>query len=129
MPILTDRNSPRIPLDWMHRPEVLEMTNRQFRNASRLMFALFRSTKVHRIQQHAKIRARLVRHFGHMCVYCGDETSPLQIEHIVPLSRGGGWNYENLTLACGPCNRRKRTRTAAEFGFPHIQKLAERERA
>jgi hypothetical protein len=45
----------------------------------------------------------------------------LQVEHIVPRARGGSDRVSNLTLACTPCNERKGTQTAAEFGFPLIQ--------
>ncbi|MGH2583804.1 MAG: HNH endonuclease [Dehalococcoidia bacterium] len=35
---------------------------------------------------------------------------PLQIEHIVPLGRGGTTVEDNLWLACGSCNAHKGTR-------------------
>ncbi len=63
---------------------------------------------------------RLVQFWGERCAYCGVSGSRLQVEHIVPASRGGSDHVSNLTVACGPCNRRKFTRTAAEFGFPDI---------
>ena len=43
---------------------------------------------------------------GDPCAYCGDR--PVGVDHIVPLVAGGGDEWENLTSACGPCNRRKR---------------------
>lgn len=67
---------------------------------------------------------RLVAFWGPACVYCGEESGTLEIEHIVPLARGGSDDFTNLTLACKPCNLQKRTQTAAEFGFPHIQEKA-----
>jgi len=51
---------------------------------------------------------------------------PLQVEHIVPRTRGGSDRVSNLTLACNPCNQRKGAQTAAEFGFPQIQAQAQR---
>lgn len=52
--------------------------------------------------------------------------APLEVEHIVPKARGDSDHESNLTVACAPCNRRKRTKTAAEFGFPHIHEKAMR---
>ena len=49
---------------------------------------------------------------------------PLQIEHLTPKARGGSNRVSNLTLACEPCNVRKGTQTAAEFGFPDLQAQA-----
>ena len=46
---------------------------------------------------------------------------PLELEHIVPKSRGGSNRASNLTLACHACNQRKGQQTAAEFGFPQVQ--------
>jgi 5-methylcytosine-specific restriction endonuclease McrA len=40
------------------------------------------------------------------CRGCGD-TSELQFDHIIPVSRGGAAVPENLQILCGPCNRRK----------------------
>jgi len=58
------------------------------------------------------------------CAYCDAHGVPLEIEHIVPTSRGGSNRASNLTLACHACNRRKGQHTAAEFGFPEVQAKA-----
>ncbi len=68
----------------------------------------------------------LVAFWGDQCVYCGASECDLQIEHIVPVVRGGSDDLTNLTLACQPCNAKKRTKTAEEFGHPHIHELAAR---
>ena len=49
---------------------------------------------------------------------------PLQVEHLTPRARGGSNRVSNLTLACEPCNVKKGTQTAAEFGFPDLQAQA-----
>lgn len=40
------------------------------------------------------------------CSYCG-EAGPVELDHIIPLSRGGAHREGNLTPACRPCNRSK----------------------
>jgi 5-methylcytosine-specific restriction endonuclease McrA len=71
-----------------------------------------------------EVRAYLLEKWGRACAYCGARNVPLQVEHIVPRARGGSDRVSNLTLACAPCNERKGTQTAAEFGFPLVQAQA-----
>jgi 5-methylcytosine-specific restriction endonuclease McrA len=49
------------------------------------------------------------------CQYCGGFAD--SIDHIVPRSRGGQHEWENVAAACRPCNLRKRDRTPAEAGM------------
>lgn len=44
--------------------------------------------------------------FAVPCVYCGD-TAPTEVDHIVPVSRGGLSEWYNLVPACFLCNREK----------------------
>jgi len=70
------------------------------------------------------LREYLLEKWQRMCAYCGKKAVPLQIEHIVPRSRGGSDRASNLTLACEACNVRKGTKTAEEFGYLEIQAQA-----
>lgn len=69
-----------------------------------------------------EVREYLLEKFGRKCAYCGKENVPLEIEHIVPRSRGGSNRVDNLTIACHECNQKKGNKTAKEFGYPNIQK-------
>ena len=71
-----------------------------------------------------EVREYLLEKFSRKCAYCQAENVPMQIEHIVPRSRGGSNRISNLTLACAPCNLKKGTRTAEEFGHPGVQRQA-----
>jgi 5-methylcytosine-specific restriction endonuclease McrA len=68
-----------------------------------------------------EIREYLLEKWGRRCADCEKADLPLQVEHMQPRSRKGSNRLINLTLACEPCNRRKGTLTAAEFGFPNLQ--------
>ena len=52
---------------------------------------------------------------GHRCAYCG--ASATTIDHVLPRSRGGATSWENIVMACRPCNFMKRDRTPAEAGM------------
>jgi 5-methylcytosine-specific restriction endonuclease McrA len=71
-----------------------------------------------------EVREYVLEKWCRRCAYCGATDVPLQVEHIVPRARGGSDRVRNLTLACAPCNTRKGTQTAAEFGHPAIQAQA-----
>lgn len=73
-----------------------------------------------------EVREYLLEKFERKCAYCGAKNVPLEIEHIIPKSRGGSNRVSNLTMACNPCNQKKGNQTAEEFGHPHVQKLAKR---
>jgi len=71
------------------------------------------------------VREYLLEKFQRACVYCGETGIPLEVEHIIPKSRGGTNQISNLTLACNSCNTNKGSRTASEFGYPNVHKLAQ----
>ena len=71
------------------------------------------------------VREYLLEKFQRACVYCGVTNVPLEVEHIIPKSRGGTNRISNLTLACNSCNTTKGTKTASEFGYPQVHKLAQ----
>jgi len=73
-----------------------------------------------------ELREYLLEKWQRKCAYCGAKDLPLQVEHIVPKTRGGSDRASNLTLSCERCNQKKGTLTAAEFGFPNIQKQAQK---
>ena len=71
-----------------------------------------------------EVREYLLEKWKRKCVYCGKQNIPLEVEHIIPKSRGGSDRVSNLTIACHRCNQKKGNKTAAEFGYPRIQKQA-----
>jgi len=73
-----------------------------------------------------ELREYLLEKWGRCCAYCKATGVPLQVEHIVPRSRGGSNRASNLTLACGICNQKKGAMTAEEFGHPDVQAQARR---
>lgn len=53
-----------------------------------------------------RLRFEIFKRDGFTCQYCGGKppTVILHVDHVVPVSQGGGSNAENLTTACRDCN-------------------------
>ena len=63
------------------------------------------------------LKQRLMRRQNNTCVYCAHRriARSFEIDHIVPVVRGGTNNFDNLQVICRPCNQRKGIQTDAEF--------------
>jgi len=61
------------------------------------------------------IRRALIRMQKSTCQLCGAHGHKviIEIDHIIPIARGGTNNFDNLQLLCRTCNRKKGTRIAA----------------
>ena len=56
---------------------------------------------------------------GSTCQYCGRRRtrSELNLDHVVPRSRGGSTSWENVVCSCVACNLRKGGRSPDEAGM------------
>lgn len=63
------------------------------------------------------LKQRLMRRQGNTCMYCGYRrtAASMDIDHIIPVVRGGSNNEDNLQVICRPCNQRKGLQTDEEF--------------
>ena len=61
--------------------------------------------------------AGLIDRDGPRCVWCGAEPwrRDLTLEHVLPRSRGGRTEDENLVVACRRCNRARRSRPVVAY--------------
>lgn len=113
---------------WVNRlQKLIPLTHISYENV-KFDTQLMRNSEISGIEyqqgalQGYEIREYLLEKFGRKCCYCGKENIPLEIEHIIPKSRGGTNRIDNLCLACHECNQKKGNMTAEEFGYPDIQK-------
>lgn len=53
-----------------------------------------------------ELRWAVFRRDGYACLHCGSESN-LSVDHIFPVSRGGGNEPDNLQTLCRTCNSRK----------------------
>ena len=64
-------------------------------------------------------RRNIYEHYGYRCCYCGKKftTVELNLEHVLPRSRGGQSTWSNIVTSCIPCNLKKRDMTPHEAGM------------
>jgi 5-methylcytosine-specific restriction endonuclease McrA len=106
------------------RAEMIESSDtwirsEHFRIAAPVVIRLLNYVRVpHNLPLPLSRRTLLLRD-GYMCQYCGIQPGRehLTIDHVVPRSRGGRTEWENVVAACGPCNRRKGNKTPDEAGM------------
>lgn len=57
----------------------------------------------------SKIRLLVLKRDKYSCVKCGScaRDIPLEVDHIVPVSKGGSDELDNLQTLCFECNRGK----------------------
>ena len=63
-----------------------------------------------------KFKLRWQNEHGLNCAHCGIDCSGFStIDHVVPLSKGGGNTLKNMVIACLECNQSKADKTVEEF--------------
>jgi len=62
-----------------------------------------------------RLRGSILERDGYRCAYCGASDGPLECDHILPVSKGGGHDPSNLIAACFDCNRSKGAKTIEEW--------------
>ena len=62
-----------------------------------------------------EIREYLLEKWGRKCVYCNAEDTRLEIDHIIPKSKGGSNRVSNLVISCRACNVKKANSALHEF--------------
>ena len=76
-----------------------------------------------------EIREYLSEKFNHKCCYCEigqGQGRKFEVEHIIPVSRGGTNRISNLAWSCHVCNQEKGSMTAEEYGHPEVQAQAKK---
>lgn len=73
-------------------------TNKQRRNKSRYISA--------------SVRVSILNRDNYKCVFCGRSSKQvcLEVDHIIPFSKGGSSEIDNLQTLCFDCNRGKGSR-------------------
>lgn len=74
-------------------------------------------TKTQRISIPQEIRQYILGRNNFQCQSCGasSQNLALQIDHIIPLAKGGTNDLSNLQVLCQSCNRQKSDRIDPRF--------------
>lgn len=104
-----------------NKAEVLERAARQLRSATAsfvypLVIRLVTYVRVPRNEKRRISRRAVFARDGYCCQYCG-ASGHLTVDHVVPKSRGGHSNWDNVVTSCAPCNVRKADRLPDEAGM------------
>lgn len=69
-------------------------------------------------------RRNIYEHYGYRCAYCGLKfvSSDLNLEHVIPRSRGGKTDWSNVVTTCIPCNLKKGNRLPNEANMKLLVK-------
>jgi 5-methylcytosine-specific restriction endonuclease McrA len=103
------------------RASTNELSEHDWVQTSSLVLMVPRVIRVLHYEKNRPYRVRLTRknlYFRdrNTCQYCGRrlKAKDLNIDHVIPRSRGGTDTWENLVCACVSCNIRKGSRLPAE---------------
>ena len=74
----------------------------------------------------ARMRYKIFTRDNFTCQYCGqnaadDETIKLEVEHVIPHSKGGTDAFNNLVTSCFKCNRGKHADSPILFTNNHVK--------
>ena len=105
------------------KAELLEATQQMLRSANRSFPVPLVIRLVHYVRlPHRRLsatRAAIMLRDAYTCQYCGDTPgrNQLTVDHVLPRSRGGGHDWQNLVTACRRCNQKKGSMTPSEAGM------------
>ena len=87
---------------------------------------LFKRTYMARVSTGKAQRFRIFSRDGFTCRYCGrrSDVIPLHLDHLIPVSRGGTNDDDNLITSCRDCNLGKGSRRIEESELPESGRLA-----
>lgn len=83
-------------------------------------YAIHNSLKVHEHLRNTPSRSErykrlILQRDNYTCAYCGGYGNT--IDHIIPQSRGGSWEWDNVIAACHSCNSKKEDFLLTELGW------------
>lgn len=110
------------------RAENPEISKERAREQYQLNPDRFKTAAYKRRQKYGSLSApelQCIRDAGdNVCPYCLSVVDICEIDHCLPLARGGANDADNCAASCKKCNREKHDRTPLEFllGWPKVTK-------
>lgn len=106
--------------DWSElKPEnendVIKSSNKSFRIPEVIVLTRYDKLPTHKV---IFSRRTIYNRDGNKCQYCGKNVGTEgTIDHIIPRSKNGLSNWENVVLACQKCNIKKADKSLKECGM------------
>lgn len=86
--------------------------------------AALRKVAPERLPIPEEMRAKILYRDWHACRYCGNDSGPFEMDHVIPVALGGATSMSNLVTACGPCNSAKGANVWKPRPLPRTRKAA-----
>ncbi|CAH2034268.1 unnamed protein product [Thlaspi arvense] len=109
-----------ICLEFMDKADVLEYYDQTVSSPSGSFYipAVLRVPHLLQVVKRRRVKNSLSRknillRDDYTCQYCSAREN-LTIDHVIPISRGGNWTWQNLVAACSRCNSKKGQKTVEE---------------
>lgn len=110
--------------DWTELSQLMKENAQGFVNTAHMRIAIpevIRLTKYDRLpKKEVKFtRSNIYEHYKFKCCYCGQKKKrdELNLDHVLPRSRGGQTTWDNIVLSCITCNTKKDNKTPDEAGM------------
>ncbi|VVB17083.1 unnamed protein product [Arabis nemorensis] len=109
-----------ICLEYMDKADVLEYYDQTVNSPTGSFYipAVLRVPHLLQVVKRRRVKNSLSRknillRDDYTCQYCSSREN-LTIDHVIPISRGGEWTWQNLVAACSRCNSKKGQKTVEE---------------
>uniref|UniRef100_A0A1D1Z033 Anaredoxin n=1 Tax=Anthurium amnicola TaxID=1678845 RepID=A0A1D1Z033_9ARAE len=116
-----------ICLEFMEKADVLEYYDQTVSSPRGSFYipAVLRVPHLLQVVRRRRVKYNLSRKSifhrdSYTCQYCSSREN-LTIDHVVPVSKGGEWKWENLVTACARCNSRKGQKTLEQVNMKLIK--------
>ncbi len=90
------------------------------------MPSVIRLREYRRVPHTQKVMSRrnILQRDAYLCMYCNRlcNFGEASLDHVIPRSKGGKSDWDNLVTACKKCNHRKADRTPEEAGMPLLRR-------
>ena len=98
----------------LENPERIRENYRRWRESHREQELIRQATRRALTSNDPELKALVADLLTLACAYCG-ATDNITVDHVIPLSKGGKHEANNLAPACLPCNSSKNDRLLSEW--------------
>ena len=67
------------------------------------------------VKEWNRLRKAVFERDHYTCQYCGKKGGILEVDHVIPFSKGGSDDMSNLVTSCRKCNRQKNNMSKDDF--------------